>query len=48
VFVFEAEPGMKQVAHNRLDDDSDFNATPAVAKEALYLRSNRFLYCVGK
>ncbi len=48
VFVFEANPEMKQVAHNSLDDDSDFNATPAVAKDALYLRSNRFLYCVGK
>jgi outer membrane protein assembly factor BamB len=48
VFVFEANPEMKQVAHNQLDDDSDFNATPAVATDALYLRSNKTLYCVGK
>ena len=47
-FVFEASPGMKQLAHNRLEDDSDFNATPAVAEDALYLRSNRFLYCIAK
>ena len=39
---------MKQLAQNRLDDDSDFNATPAVAEDALYLRSNRFLYCVAR
>jgi outer membrane protein assembly factor BamB len=48
VFVFEANPEMKQVAHNQLDDDSDFNATPAVATDALYLRSNKTLACVGK
>ena len=48
VFIFEAKPDMKQVAHNSLGDESDFNATPAVATDALYLRSNQFLYCVGK
>jgi hypothetical protein len=25
-----------------------FNATPAVSDSQLYLRSDRFLYCVGK
>lgn len=47
-FVFEAKPEMKQVGQNRFEDDSDFNATPALAEDALYLRSNRFLYAVGR
>ena len=48
VFVFEANPEMKQVGQNVLGDESDFNATPAVASDALYLRSNKAVYCVGK
>jgi hypothetical protein len=28
------------------NDDSDFNATPAISGNQLFLRSNRFLYCV--
>jgi outer membrane protein assembly factor BamB len=47
-FVFEANPGMKLVAHNKLGDDSDFNATPALAKDAIYLRSNRAVYCIAE
>ena len=46
-FVFEAKPEFKLVAHNTLaGDDSDFNATPAVAGRQLFLRSNRSLYCI--
>lgn len=29
-------------------DDSDFNGTPAVSGNQLFLRSNRFLYCISK
>ncbi len=48
VFVLSAEPKFKVLAHNRLGPDStDFNASPAVSKGRLLLRSNRFLYCVG-
>jgi outer membrane protein assembly factor BamB len=47
-FVFEANREMKQIGHNDLGDASDFNATPAIAKDALYLRSNKALYCIGK
>jgi outer membrane protein assembly factor BamB len=47
-FVFEASPEMKKLAQNDLGDSSDFNATPAVAKDALYLRSNKALYCIAK
>ncbi|MEP4077956.1 PQQ-binding-like beta-propeller repeat protein [Haloferula sp.] len=48
VFIFEASPEMKQVGQNRFEDSSDFNATPALAEDALYLRSNRFIYAVAK
>ena len=46
-FVLAARPEYQIVAHNRFaSDDSDFNASPAVGDKRLFLRSNRFLYCV--
>ena len=46
-FVIEAKPGFKLVAQNKIaGDDSDFNATPALAGRQLFLRSNRNLYCL--
>lgn len=45
-FVFEATPEMKQVARNPALDESDFNATPAIANGKMYLRSNSKLYCI--
>ncbi len=46
-FVFEAKPEFKLVAQNRIaGDDSQFNATPAIADGQLFLRSNRTLYCL--
>ena len=47
-FIFEAEKGMKLVGVNALGDDSDFNATPALARDAIYLRSNKAVYCIAK
>ncbi|MBS0204358.1 MAG: PQQ-binding-like beta-propeller repeat protein [Planctomycetes bacterium] len=32
---------------NKFDDDSDFNASPAIADGQILLRSNRYLYSVG-
>jgi outer membrane protein assembly factor BamB len=46
-FVFEAKPEFKLVAHNKALDDTDFNATPAFAGDAIFLRSNRSLYCIA-
>jgi outer membrane protein assembly factor BamB len=52
-FVLAAGPKFERLAHNKLDsDDSDFNASPAVASRdgrggCLLLRSNRFLYCLA-
>jgi len=47
-FVLEAKPDFKELAYNSLDDASTFNASPVAVGERLYLRSDRFLYCVGK
>jgi outer membrane protein assembly factor BamB len=46
-FVLAAKPAFQQVSQNRFAaDDSVFNGTPAVSDGQLFLRSNRFLYCV--
>lgn len=47
-FVFEANPQLKKLAQNKLDDRSDFSGTPALAKDAIYLRSGKFLYCIAE
>ena len=48
VFVLATGPEFKQLAHNRFSaDTSVFNATPAVSEGQLFLRSDRFLYCLG-
>ena len=47
-FVLAAKPEFKIVSKNRImDDDTDFNATPALSGRQLFLRSNRYLYCIG-
>jgi hypothetical protein len=46
-FIFEAGKAMKLLGVNTLGDDSDFNATPALAKDAIYLRSNKAVYCIS-
>ena len=49
VLVLPAKPKYEVLAQNRFaSDDSDFNATPAISNGDLFLRSNRFLYCVAK
>ena len=48
-FVVAATPEFERLAHNTIaDDPSVFNATPALADGRIYLRSDRFLYCIGK
>ena len=47
-FVITPGPEFDIIAHNQFEsDDSDFNGSPAISKGRLFLRSNRFLYCVG-
>ena len=38
----------KELSHNDLGDKSLFNATPAIVGGRLLLRSDQFLYCLGK
>jgi outer membrane protein assembly factor BamB len=45
-YVLAAKPQYEQLAHNKLDDDSTFNASPIVADGRLYLRSDNYLYCI--
>jgi hypothetical protein len=48
VFVVEANPKLRQLAHNVFKaDTSAFNATPVVSDSQLLLRSDRYLYCIG-
>jgi outer membrane protein assembly factor BamB len=47
-FVLAAKPQFEQLAVNDLSDRSVFNASPAVVGNRLLLRSDKYLYCVGK
>jgi outer membrane protein assembly factor BamB len=48
VFVLDANPKLRQLAHNVFKKDtSAFNATPVVNDSQLLLRSDHFLYCIG-
>jgi len=46
-YVLAAKPEYKELAHNTLDDRSTFNASPAISDGNLFLRSDRYLYCIG-
>lgn len=47
-FVLEARPEFKQLAVNDLRDGSIFNGSPAVDGDRLLIRSDAYLYCIGK
>ena len=48
-YVVEAGPKFKLLAHNKIEgDDSVCNASLAVSDSQLLLRSDRYLYCIGK
>lgn len=46
-YVLKATPEFEQVSQNKLDDDSDFSASPAVSDGTLFLRSDEYLYCIS-
>lgn len=49
IFVVEAKPQFRLLAHNRIaSDTSQFNGTPAISRGQMFLRSDRFLYCIGR
>lgn len=47
-FVVKATPDFEQLALNDLSDRSIFNGSPAVDGNRLLIRSDKFLYCLGK
>jgi outer membrane protein assembly factor BamB len=48
-YVVAARPEFKLVAHNVFEDDSSrANASPAVSNGQLLLRTDQYLYCIGK
>ena len=48
-YVYEANPELKPVAHNVIEDDkSAFNGSIAVDNSRFYMRSDKFLYCIAK
>ena len=49
LYVLGNAPKFEQLAHNTFDgDQSIFNASPAISEGRIFLRSNEYLYCVGK
>lgn len=47
MFVFEIEGDLKQVAVNRMSDESEtFSGTPALSDGRMYVRSDKHLYCI--
>jgi len=47
VFVIAAKPKFELLARNDLSDRSSFDASPAIDRGRLLVRSDRFLYCIG-
>lgn len=48
VFVVAAKPKFELLATNKFDERAVFNAGPAIADGRVLVRSDRWLYCVGK
>ncbi len=46
-FVFKAHPKFDLLATNSLNDSSQFNGTPAISGNQIFLRSDKFVYAVG-
>lgn len=46
--VLAVGPQFNELGRNRLDDSTGVNATPAILGSRILLRSDRFLYCIGK
>lgn len=48
-FVIEAKPEFKLLATNKFEsDESEFNGTPAISEGEMFVRSNEYLYSIGK
>jgi outer membrane protein assembly factor BamB len=47
-YVLEPGPELKIVGRNRLNDGTEFRASPAIADGRLFLRSQAYLYCIAE
>lgn len=48
-YVVAAKPEFELLARNKIEDDASvFNGSPAVSGGRLFLRSDKYLYCVGQ
>jgi outer membrane protein assembly factor BamB len=48
-FVIKTTPEYELVSQNQIaGDESEFNGTPAISGNQLFIRSNKFLYCIGE
>ena len=48
-FVIKTSPEYELVSHNKIEgDNSEFNGTPAISGNQFFIRSNKFLYCIGE
>jgi outer membrane protein assembly factor BamB len=48
VFVVAAKPQFELLGSNKMEERATFNASPVIADGRLFLRSDRWLYCIGK
>lgn len=49
VWVLSADPTFKEISLNEIESDKGmFNASPAISNGQLLIRSDDFLYCIGK
>lgn len=47
-YIIEANEELSVVGTNTLSDESDSSASPAVTNGQLFIRSDEYLYCIGK
>jgi outer membrane protein assembly factor BamB len=47
-YILSADDKLTVLAHNDLGDESAINASPALADGQIFIRSNQYLYCIGK
>ena len=45
--VLAAKPEYELLAQNQLEDQRDVNSSPAISTNRLFMRMNRYLYCIG-
>ena len=49
IVVLDAKPEFQELAVNTIETDENmFNASPAISNDQLLLRTDSYLYCVGK